>query len=137
MATSSILGGERAATQADGRDARALGPSDSSDSGSDIQGELNLEAPGYGEDQFTDTAGPANLPLSSDSDTGGTGERGSAIPGEEPREGSDITPDRVTSLAGDDALDDPEGMVSLDDQAEQELADLAEEPSDEETDQRA
>jgi hypothetical protein len=39
MTSSSILGGERAARQAPGRDADALGPSDSSDSGSDVQGE--------------------------------------------------------------------------------------------------
>jgi hypothetical protein len=35
MATSSITGGERAAERADGRDVDLLGPSDSSDSGSD------------------------------------------------------------------------------------------------------
>ena len=39
MTNSSILGGERAARQAPGRDVDALGPSDSSDSGSDVQGE--------------------------------------------------------------------------------------------------
>ena len=39
MGTSSILGGTPAPSQAEGRDTDALGPSDSSDSGSDIQGE--------------------------------------------------------------------------------------------------
>ena len=38
MATSSILGGERAAAEPKGTDADALGPSDSSDSGSDAAG---------------------------------------------------------------------------------------------------
>ena len=127
MANSSILGGERAATQAAGRDTGSLGPSDSSDSGSDIQGELQLEAPGIGEDLLSDTAGPANSALRSDRDSGGTGERGAAIPQEDPREGSDIAPDRITSLAGD-APDDPD-QPSLDDEAERELAELAVEES--------
>ncbi len=133
MATSNILGGERAATQADGRDAKSLGPSDSSDSGSDIQGELHLETPPMGEDQFSDTAGAANVPLSSDSDSGGTGERGAAIPGESSREGSDITPDRITSLGGDeDLLDDPD-TLSLDDDdlSIDELAQTEDEEADE------
>ena len=38
MSHSSILGGDRAPQQAPGRDAETLGPSDSSDSGSDVHG---------------------------------------------------------------------------------------------------
>jgi len=51
MATSSILGGERAPITPKGTDAESLGPSDSSDSGSDASGtndaadEGGLEAP--------------------------------------------------------------------------------------------
>jgi hypothetical protein len=45
MARSSISGADRAPTQAPGRDVEALGPSDSSDSGSDVQGELDLVSP--------------------------------------------------------------------------------------------
>ena len=43
MSHSSILGGERAPQQARGRDAETLGPSDTSDSGSDIQGATRLK----------------------------------------------------------------------------------------------
>jgi hypothetical protein len=117
MSNSSILGGERAATQAAGRDAKALGPSDSSDSGSDIQGSLAAETPPMGEDQFSDTAGPANIDLAADSDATGTGERGAAVPGESAREGSDITPDQIESF-GADPLDDPD-TASLDDDADE------------------
>jgi hypothetical protein len=128
MATSSILGGERAPTQAAGRDVGALGPSDTSDSGSDVQGQLSgVEAPGYGEDLFSDTAGPGNAAVRSDSDSGGTGERGAAVPGENPEDASDITPDRVVRLT--DALDDPD-QVSID-ELDQELEGLADEPIDE------
>ena len=42
MARSSIMGGERAPQQAKGRNADSLGPSDSSDSGSDILGASRL-----------------------------------------------------------------------------------------------
>lgn len=73
MAYSSILGADEAPSQPSGRDAQALGPSDSSDSGSDALGTPELHA---------------------DSDAAGTGERGSVTPGEG-REGGDILPDRV------------------------------------------
>ena len=43
MSHSSILGGDRAPQQAPGRDADTLGPSDSSDSGSDVQGATRLK----------------------------------------------------------------------------------------------
>jgi hypothetical protein len=45
MAHSSILGADRAPSQAQGRDLEALGPSDTSDSGSDVQGVLDLASP--------------------------------------------------------------------------------------------
>lgn len=125
MSTSSILGGERAATQAEGRDAHALGPSDTSDSGSDVQGTLSAETPPMGEDQFTDTAGPANLDLSSDSDSSGTGERGAAVPGESALQGSDITPDQVTTLGGGaDLLDDADAIAIREAGELEDLADV-------------
>lgn len=73
MAYSSILGADLAPVQPSGRDAELLGPSDSSDTGSDALG--TSEA--YG-----------------DSDATGTGERASVTPGEG-REGADILPDRI------------------------------------------
>lgn len=85
----------------------ALGPSDTSDSGSDLQGpgiyeddadtRLGLDTgtnadishgPGAGRD-----VGDANL--DSDSDAGGTGERASAGRDTDAEAGSDIAPDRL------------------------------------------
>ncbi len=126
MATSSITGAERAPSQASGRDVEALGPSDSSDSGSDVQGELDLASPAD-LDAITSGAQPG---LDSDSDAGGTGERGSALLDEEAREGQDILPDRVQDMAdgaGDDAaaieaeldlveLDEVDDLISREDE---------------------
>ncbi len=88
MATSSILGGERAALQPSGRGTDLLGPSDSSDSGSDSIGE-------FGADQ-----------LSSDTDRNGTGDRPSADQ-RDSANGEDIRPDRIAraSAGGPDAID--------------------------------
>ena len=88
MATSSILGGERAAIQPTGRGADLLGPSDSSDSGSDAIGEL-------GPDQ-----------MESDTDRFGTGERASADLADS-GSGLDILPDHVdrASRGGSDDTD--------------------------------
>lgn len=90
MATSSILGGERAAIPPDGKDVDALGPSDSSDSGSDVQA-----APPPG---VADSNGPV-LPSErgADSDASGTGERGSVVAGDEALVGADIDTDRVVA----------------------------------------
>ena len=102
MAYSSILGADTAPIQPSGRDADLLGPSDSSDSGSDAMGTDEIHA---------------------DSDASGTGERGSVTPGEG-REGGDILPDRVINLKGDDGLPD----ADLDNMA---LTDLDSDRSDE------
>ena len=96
MAISSIVGAERAASQAEGRDVEALGPSDTSDSGSDVQGELDLASP---EDLDNTLFGNEQPGLESDSDSAGTGERGAALLDEEGREGADILPDRIQNLA--------------------------------------
>jgi hypothetical protein len=94
MAYSSILGAETAPTNPEGRDSERLGPSDSSDSGSDTLGTAEAHA---------------------DSDMSGTGERGSVTPGEG-REGGDILPDRVVNLKDGEGLPeaDPDGMEMTD-----------------------
>lgn len=90
MAYSSILGAETAPQQPSGRDAELLGPSDSSDSGSDALGTAELHA---------------------DSDAAGTGERG-VVAGEDAVEGADIMPDRVVQIGG--WGDEPEPRVDAD-----------------------
>ncbi len=122
MATSSIYGTQQAPRHASGRDADVLGPSDSSDSGSDIQGELHLEADDY-ETLSAAISGAGNTDLQSDTDAGGTGERGSAVP-EHVREGGDISPDRVI-LSGQEALETDPDLVSIDDPQGVDLENLA------------
>ena len=119
MATSSILGGERAPLTSSGRDTDALGPSDSSDSGSDVQGERGFDALDDG--QF----GGDRADLRSDSDASGTGERGSAVHDSEVVEGADIAPDRIGVLGGssDDSV-----------RAEVDIADIEALAADDETD---
>lgn len=113
MAESSILGGDAPAIVPPGHDIDSLGPSDSSDSGSDVQGE-RVDA---GADPASEGAVPAYR--HSDSDAAGTGERGAATgaDGDSP----DIRPDRLTNVAGGDlldgGLDDPD-RVDLDELAQ-------------------
>ncbi|MBE7940568.1 MULTISPECIES: hypothetical protein [Ramlibacter] len=109
MATSSILGADTAPEQPSGRDADALGPSDNSDSGSDAIGTFEAHA---------------------DSDSVGTGERGSVTPGEAP-EGADLLPDRVlVAGAEEQALSSGEGFPEEDTDA-REFTDLdAQDPGD-------
>ncbi len=76
MATSSILGGDKAPVPPEGKDSEALGPSDSSDSGSDSVGVAK-----------------------GDSDAAGTGERASAT-GDDQEDGADIVPDRIIERGG-------------------------------------
>ena len=106
MAYSSILGGERAPTQASGKTAGLLGPSDSSDSGSDTMGEL-------GDEQ-----------INSDGDRNGTGDRASADPfaGEA---GADILPDRVVRLGGDGSFRDAGEAADLADLDQDDEADAS------------
>ena len=82
-----------------GHGTRALGPSDSSDSGSDIAG-----IPGAGSE-----IGDANL--DSDSDRAGTGERSAATPDAEMgADGADIDADHIEEIPeADEAEDDEEG----------------------------
>lgn len=93
-----------------GHGTRALGPSDTSDSGSDLQGpglyETDTDLIGLDTGTNEDAAhsagagrdvGDANL--DSDSDAGGTGERASAGRDTEVEAGSDIAPDRLIGSA--------------------------------------
>ncbi|MGC4061585.1 MAG: chemotaxis protein [Aquabacterium sp.] len=90
-----------------------MGPSDSSDSGSDIQGELHLETDDDFESRAAAISGAGNTDPLSDSDIGGTGERASAVP-EHVRDGTDIGPDRIV-LSAEEALDSDPDLVSIDD----------------------
>jgi hypothetical protein len=92
MSNSSILGGERAASRARGRDADSLGPSDSSDSGSDVQGERATAVDAENTGEF----GALPVSRSGDSDAAGTGERGSAT-GRDSEDAADILPDRIAT----------------------------------------
>ncbi|NUZ05528.1 hypothetical protein [Piscinibacter koreensis] len=106
MAQSSILGGVRAPTQASGRDTDTLGPSDTSDSGADIQGEGRLTT----EPDEGPLGGATPSVLGTDSDSGGTGERASAVP-DGSRVGADIGADRIDGPTDAQDLAD----VSIDD----------------------
>ena len=122
MSQSSILGGQKAPTQAPGRDTDALGPSDSSDSGSDVQGEHTRLA------SDPDDAGAVPADLESDTDSSGTGERGAAY-GNDVDEGADIRPDHVDAIS-----DVGEEAVEADDTDVEDIVDEdAEEESDEST----
>jgi len=84
MAYSSILGADPAPAQPSGRSSDLLGPSDSSDSGSDALGTAEVHA---------------------DSDGSGTGERG-AVVGRDAAEGADIAPDRIVRMGAEDSGED-------------------------------
>lgn len=95
MATSSILGGSKLPEEVSGKDMHALGPSDNSDSGSDVTG-------AYGDEQ-----------LSSDSDSYGTGER-SEVGFDSGKTGADILPDHIET-DGADSGDGQQALLDLDD----------------------
>jgi len=127
MSNSSFTGGERAPMQADGRDVDALGPSDSSDSGSDIQGATEIDAA----DELGNIGQADHLGRAGSSDASGTGERGSALLGDDIRDGNDILPDHI---AGDeDALFDDGASGNMDDVAD-EMSDDSEDSALEDSD---
>ena len=106
MATSSILGGEHAPPEPRGTDVDSLGPSDTSDSGSDVQTDRSRSA-------LPDGSAEGALPIShgTDTDAEGTGERASADP-TAASDDADILPDRIGTVPDDvgevtDAVDDP------------------------------
>lgn len=120
MAKRNIMG-DGAPVQPPGHSTADLGPSDTSDTGSDVAGGpgLNVEA-GLGDDSGTTSdmergvgAGldVGDADLDSDTDLGGTGERMGAGRDANIREGGDIAPDRITRDPGGlVAGDDPEGI---------------------------
>lgn len=113
MAQSPLLGTDRAPPAPAGRDTETLGPSDSSDSGSDVAG-LGDE-PGGDPNEALDRAldpdrvrpaGP-DIDAADATDAAGTGERRSA--GMDPgREGGDVGMDRVFDPAREGADHDDE-----------------------------
>ena len=101
MSKSSLLGGVDAPTHPAGTDIDALGPSDSSDSGSDVQTDRGRSA------TQDDASGALPMAHGSSSDASGTGER-AAADGNDVEAGSDIAPDRITELAADEEDDEDE-----------------------------
>lgn len=86
----------------EGRDAGALGPSDSSDSGSDIAGAKRHEFDRDTElDEHALEIGEAEL--SSDTDSTGTGERSSADGDSTLTEDADIEPDKIETPYGEES----------------------------------
>ena len=119
MAKSSLLGGERAPSVPSGTDMDSLGPSDTSDSGSDVQ----TDAPSVALDQGEEGAWP--LSHAGTGDAGGTGERASADSTPQADDG-DILPDRIGILPAD-AMD---AAVSIDDPALASVDELAQDSDD-------
>jgi hypothetical protein len=128
MSQSSILGGERAPQQAPGRDAETLGPSDSSDSGSDIHGATRMKTE---PEEGLEAGGATPVVEDSDTDAAGTGERAEAVP-EGARDGADIAPDRIARSK--DALDSAESITDNDDAIEALAADDSDDGDDEDFD---
>lgn len=101
MGQSSINGGDEVQEQAGGFDQASLGPSDTSDSGSDVAGMPDQTAGDdmpFGDgpldlDRTSTTRGPVSP--GSDTDSTGTGERSGVEPDTAIREGSDVAPDRI------------------------------------------
>jgi hypothetical protein len=125
MATSSILGGDRAAPAIEGRDVDALGPSDTTDSGSDIQGIV----PSAGDRDDAPASGIYAIEHDSDSDAMGTGERASAG-GADSIDGADILPDHIERMDGDtdtgeQFLDDVEDLAADEDLEDEATADAS------------
>lgn len=106
MTKSSFLGGQPAATYPPGKDVEALGPSDSSDSGSDVQGEFSSQ----GDGAQADFMGSLIVDTDSDSDASGTGERGSATGRDTPL-GRDIAPDHLIGPNGQSEADLEDSML--------------------------
>lgn len=108
-----------------GHGTESLGPSDSSDTGSDLRGAPGLagEVDGFGldhshtsdtEESLADmTAGPdvGDANLDSDSDRAGTGERAAAGRDAASEAGSDIDTDRVLPMPPDDGPQDETGRT--------------------------
>jgi hypothetical protein len=129
MGRSSLLGIERVQPTAPGRDSDALGPSDSSDSGSDV---LGIEVPDDGgpeaavdkalaEDIARPETSAETVAPGVDSDSHGTGERRSAAGDRGTRDGADILPDRIIGNEDDieESLDALAAEAAADDDDEE------------------
>lgn len=113
MATSSVTGNHDSAADDADDDTRMLGPSDSSDSGSDTLGQrADLAQP-------DDSLGGTIEPLDGGSDASGTGERAD-VEGDTSLDGADILPDRIIGPGGRgiDALEVHASSGSLADDAD-------------------
>lgn len=115
MAQSPLLGGVTPApATAPGRDNPSLGPSDNSDSGSDVAGIAGHEDgdPGLPVDRAMEDPRPRSdiseetIADGADSDGAGSGERKSASGDAGLRDGADIGPDQVFSVTGEALPDD-------------------------------
>jgi hypothetical protein len=97
-----------------GHSVGSLGPSDTSDSGSDLRGAAGLagQVDGFGleripgeieESTAGNTAGPdiGDANMDSDSDSSGTGERAAAVRDSVAEDGADIDTDHIESLPPD------------------------------------
>ncbi|HVR52097.1 MAG TPA: hypothetical protein VMS38_20350 [Pseudorhodoferax sp.] len=106
MARSSIMGGETPASRPSGSDMDMLGPSDTSDSGSDVQGERRMATAPDNAAEW----GAVVADHDSDSDAAGTGERAAAA-GDGGRANADILPDRIVTPGLDGSSEDAMGEV--------------------------
>ena len=122
MANSSITGADPVPPSPPGHGTADLGPSDTSDSASDIAGASGTaeDAGMVGSDSGTTSdmershdVGPdlGDSDLDSDTDSAGTGERMAAGRDVDIKEGGDVAPDRITRDPGGLTFgDDPEGI---------------------------
>ncbi|MEO7399726.1 MAG: hypothetical protein ABIV07_02990 [Polaromonas sp.] len=113
MATSSIVGGSKLPEEISGKDMQALGPSDNSDSGSDVVG-------AYDDEQ-----------LASDSDACGTGE-GYAVGQDRGQPDADILPDHIEMGSGNETEQDLHDLDEVEN-----LADDSQDPQANEGDEEA
>ncbi len=106
MATSSLLGADRAPSLPSGTDVQSLGPSDSTDSGSDSVGAFSHDE------------------LASDTDAAGTGERAAIEPALD-ADSRDILPDHVQAAPDGNPDERSDGDDGVETAGKDELAELA------------
>jgi hypothetical protein len=133
MAHSSILGVDRAPPIPRGHEVGALGPSDSSDSGSDVQGQVDVEETRHNLADLRASHVVADDGLhhdltSSDTDAEATGERASIIASEDLRDAGDIAPDRIINSLDEIGLEEELRAVDEDEARTDEDAELDGEP---------
>lgn len=113
MANSSILGGTRAPAEPAGKDIDSLGPSDTSDSGSDVRTD-----PPRNVSTDESSEGALSTEHGSTGDAAGTGERASSD-AREPALDSDLLPDRIGQIppGSTEANLDPDDLAAPDELA--------------------